>query len=105
MLQPVRILIADDHPVFRLGLISVLRNQDEFTVVGEATDGRQALEMIQDLHPDVLLLDLVMPELTGLDTLRELSSSSTPSARFSSLPPSKKSKLSRRFNSAQKGLF
>jgi len=78
MLQPVRILIADDHPVFRLGLISVLRNQDEFTVVGEATDGRQALEMIQDLHPDVLLLDLVMPELTGLDTLRELSSSSTP---------------------------
>ena len=78
MLQPVRILIADDHPVFRLGLISVLRNEGEFTVVGEATDGRQALEMIQNLHPDVLLLDLVMPELTGLDTLRELSNSPTP---------------------------
>jgi two-component system, NarL family, nitrate/nitrite response regulator NarL len=78
MLQPVRILIADDHPVFRLGLISVLRNEGEFTVVGEATDGRQALQMIQDRCPDVLLLDLVMPELTGLDTLRELSSSPTP---------------------------
>jgi two-component system nitrate/nitrite response regulator NarL len=78
MHQPVRILIADDHPVFRLGLISVLRNEGEFTVVGEATDGRQALQMIQDLHPDVLLLDLVMPELTGLDTLRELSNSPTP---------------------------
>jgi two-component system nitrate/nitrite response regulator NarL len=78
MLQPVRILIADDHPVFRLGLISVLRNESEFAVVGEATDGRQALAMIQDLSPDVLLLDLVMPELTGLETLRELSNSSTP---------------------------
>jgi len=70
-----RILIADDHPVFRQGLISVFRNDSEFAVIGEAADGVQALELIEALHPDVLLLDLMMPRMTGLDALRELASS------------------------------
>jgi DNA-binding NarL/FixJ family response regulator len=48
------------------------------SIVGEASDGQQALKMIRDLHPDVLLLDLIMPGLTGLDTLRELSNSTAP---------------------------
>jgi len=73
-----RILIADDHPVFRQGLISVFRNQKEFTIVGEATDGRQALKLIEELHPDIVLLDLMMPRMTGLETLRELSNSRHP---------------------------
>src|SRR4029077_10856002 len=77
-MQRTRILIADDHPVFRQGLISIFRNESEFTVVGEATDGREALKIIQDLHPDVLLLDLMMPRLSGLDTLRELWNSPHP---------------------------
>src|SRR5437899_2010128 len=66
---------ADDHPVFRQGLISVFRNDSEFAVIGEAADGVQALELIEALHPDVLLLDLMMPRMTGLDALRELASS------------------------------
>jgi DNA-binding NarL/FixJ family response regulator len=77
-MQRIRILIADDHPVFRQGLISIFRNEPEFTIVADAADGREALKLIGEAHPDVLLLDLMMPSLTGLETLRELSLSTSP---------------------------
>lgn len=77
-MHTIRLLIADDHPVFRQGLLSIFRNARDFTIIGEATDGRQALDLTRKLKPDVLLLDLVMPQLTGLETLRELSASSAP---------------------------
>jgi DNA-binding NarL/FixJ family response regulator len=77
-MRAIRILIADDHPVFRQGLLAIFRNEPEFEVIGEATNGQEALDLIRNLHPDVVLLDLIMPRLTGLETLRELSGSSVP---------------------------
>ncbi len=69
---PIRIVIADDHPVVREGLRRLLELQPGFSVVGEAADGVDALRAARDLKPDVLLLDVAMPRMNGLDVLREL---------------------------------
>ncbi len=70
--QPVRIVIADDHHLVREGLRRLLELQPEFTVVGEAADGVEALQQVKDLKPDVLLLDVAMPRLDGLEVARQL---------------------------------
>lgn len=70
--QSVRILVADDHPIFRDGLRKLLEAEKDFKVVGEASDGGEAIEMAQELKPDVLLLDLAMPRVPGLETVRLL---------------------------------
>ena len=74
----VRIVIADDHPIFRQGLRRLLEAEPGFAVVGEAGDGREALRRVRELKPDVLLLDLAMPNVPGLEALSELSGSSMP---------------------------
>src|SRR5271168_639367 len=68
----VRIVIADDHPIVRDGLKKLLLLEDDFEIVGEAGDGREVLEKVQALDPDVLLLDLRMPNLDGLAALQAL---------------------------------
>jgi DNA-binding NarL/FixJ family response regulator len=66
----IRIVLADDHPIVRDGLKKLLQLEDDFEVVGEASDGREVIEKVQELDPDVLLLDLRMPNLDGLSALQ-----------------------------------
>ena len=68
----VRIVIADDHPIFREGLIKLLETKPGLQVVGAASDGDEALPLVATLEPDLLLLDLAMPRMAGLVALREL---------------------------------
>ena len=70
----IRILIADDHAVFRYGLRALLESEPRFTVVGEAVDGSEVAKLTSELKPTVLMLDLAMPRVTGIEVLRELAS-------------------------------
>ncbi len=69
---PLRVLVADDHPLFRRGVARLVQRRAGLELVAEAADGRQALELIDALRPDVAVLDLRMPRLTGLDVCAEL---------------------------------
>jgi len=71
--QPVRLVIADDHPIFRDGLRRLLEAETDLKVLGEASDGAEAVKLARQLKPDILLLDLAMPKHPGLEALRELS--------------------------------
>jgi two-component system, NarL family, nitrate/nitrite response regulator NarL len=65
----VRVVVADDHPLFREAVVRAVRERPDFELVGEAADGRQALEAIRELEPDVAVLDVKMPDLDGLQVL------------------------------------
>jgi len=72
------VLIADDHPIFRDGLKRLLEAEAGFVVVGEAPDGERALELVGQLKPDILLLDLAMPRMPGLAVLAALAEARSP---------------------------
>ncbi len=75
MTEHIRIVVADDHPVVRDGLVAILSTQADFQVVGEAASGAEAIEQVLSLTPDVLLLDLEMPEMDGVAVLKQLRAS------------------------------
>jgi len=72
MSDPIRVLIVDDHAMVRKGLLAILKNKPELELVGEARDGREAIECCGQLKPDVILMDLVMPELGGVAATRAI---------------------------------
>ena len=71
-MKPIRVLVCDDHFMVRQGLSNYFELQDDFEVIGEATNGREGVEMARDKRPDVVLMDLMMPELDGLGALEAL---------------------------------
>ena len=77
MNRPIRLLVVDDHALFRSGLISLLRGMPEFQVVGEASNGREVLEILSQIAPDVILLDVNMPIMGGVEALQAIKANST----------------------------
>ena len=76
--QPIRVVLADDHPIFRDGLRKLLTSDDNITIVGEASNGNEAIQLVAKLKPDVLLLDLRMPDKDGLTVLEEINFDTLP---------------------------
>src|SRR5687768_12450674 len=72
MTTDIRIIIADDHPVFRSGLRQIIELEPGLKVLGEASDGEEALRLIQEMKPDVAVLDINMPRMKGFDVAREV---------------------------------
>lgn len=72
MSNPIRVFVTDDHAIVRKGITALLSAKAEFEVVGEAENGRMAVEEAERLHPDVILMDLEMPEMDGIEAIRAI---------------------------------
>ena len=72
-MNKIRVLIADDHPVFRFGMRVLIESEDEFEVVGEASTGAEAVAMVAEFQPDVVLMDITIPTLNGIEATRQIS--------------------------------
>ena len=70
--QRIRVVVVDDHPVMRCGLKGVLEDSGRFEVVGQAADGEEAVSIVQELEPDVIVMDVIMPRKDGVDACREI---------------------------------
>lgn len=71
-MRPLRLLLADDHPIVRDGLSAIAESQPDMEVVGEAADGEEAVELAEKLRPDIVLMDLRMPKMTGVEAIRRI---------------------------------
>jgi DNA-binding NarL/FixJ family response regulator len=71
-MKPVRIVLADDHPLIREAIGHLVGSTPEFELVGEAANGKECLARVQELHPDILVLDIAMPEMNGEQVAREI---------------------------------
>ncbi|GGG70534.1 response regulator [Edaphobacter dinghuensis] len=81
MAEPIRILVVDDHHVVRQGLVALLNIMPEIKVVGEASDGLEAIELYRSLRPDITLMDLQLPKMTGVEAIQKIREGD-PNARF-----------------------
>jgi len=72
MTHPIRVILADDHPVVRHGLAAIVDVEDDIEVVGQAEDGREALILVHSLKPDVVLMDLQMPVMDGVEAIKHI---------------------------------
>ena len=72
MKERIKVLLCDDHTLFREGIKAILRDEPSLEIVGEAANGRQAVDMANELHPDVVLMDIAMPDLSGFDATRRI---------------------------------
>ncbi|MGA3055700.1 MAG: response regulator transcription factor [Candidatus Korobacteraceae bacterium] len=66
---PIRVLSVDDHPLLREGIATLINNQPDMCIVGEASSGREALERFRELHPDITLMDVRLPDMSGIDAM------------------------------------
>jgi DNA-binding NarL/FixJ family response regulator len=68
--QPIKVFVADDHPIVRQGIISLIQEDKSFLLVGQTGEGREVLPLLNEIHPEIVLLDISMPDMNGLEVVR-----------------------------------